>query len=126
MTDAQFISFVNAMDACWMERRFEDLRSFLAEDSVLVAPGGQVRIEGVDAAIESYRELMSHSHVRRYATADHAITLRGNAAVVEYRWEMVWSGDGPEHNEAGREVLVLAHRDSKWRVVWRTQIPLQD
>ncbi len=126
MTNPEFVFFVEAMDRCWMEGRFEELSAFLAEDTVLVAPGGQVRIEGLGPAVESYREFMSHSHVQRYATADHAVTVRGDTAVIEYRWEMAWSGDGTEHNDAGREVLVLAHRDSKWRVIWRTQLPAQE
>jgi hypothetical protein len=36
---------------------------------------------------------------------------------------MAWVAAGAEHNETGREVLVLARRDESWRVVWRTQIP---
>lgn len=123
MNDQEFVSFVEAMDCCWIERRFDDLRAFLAEDMVLVAPGGQVRIEGLYPAIESYREFMSTSNVQRYTTVDHAVTMRGDTAVIEYRWEMAWSSDRSEHNDVGREVLVLAHRDSQWRVIWRTQIP---
>ncbi len=126
MTNPEFVSFVAAMDRCWMEGRFEDLRAFLAEDTVLVAPGGQVRIEGLGPAIESYREFMSHSRVQRYITVDHAVTMRDDTAVIEYRWEMIWSSDEAEHDDTGREVLVLARRDGEWRVIWRTQIPVGD
>ena len=58
-----------------------------------------------------------------FKTNDYVVTKRGETAVVEYAWQMTWVAGGAEHNETGREVLVLARRDDNWRVVWRTQIP---
>ncbi|MEA3001370.1 MAG: SnoaL-like domain [Sphingomonadales bacterium] len=115
------IRFVRDMDRCWMEGRFDDLRSFIAADVVMVAPGGQV-MEGVDTAIESYREFMGRCRVDRFETFDHRITERGDTAVVEYRWDMAWVGGDTAHGAQGREVLVLARRDGAWRVIWRTQL----
>lgn len=119
-------AFVAAMDRCWLERRFEDLAAYLAEDVVMAAPGGG-RVEGLASAVESYREFMSRSRIARFAARDHAVTLRGDTAVVEYGWDMAWeSGAESErerHEASGREVLVLARRADGWRVVWRTQPP---
>ena len=120
---ADFISFAERLDRCWMEGRFDDLDAFLAKDVVFVAPGGTPRSEGLAQAIESYRQFTSHAQVNRFKTSDHAVTLRGDTAVVEYQWEMTWIAAGEEHNETGREVLVLSRRDGNWRAVWRTQIP---
>jgi len=106
-----------------MEGRFADLEAFLAQDVVLVAPGGEPRSEGLAHAIESYREFMSQAQVNRFESSDHVVTLRGDTAIVEYRWQMDWTAGGTEHKDAGREVLVLSRRDGQWRVVWRTQIP---
>lgn len=116
------IEFVDAMDWCWIDRRFEDLANYLAPDIVMVAPGGKVRLEGLDASVESYREFMARSEIRRYVTSDHVVTERGDTAVVEYSWSMSWDGGG-SHTASGREVLVLARPDGGWRVVWRTQLP---
>ena len=121
-SDPEFITLVDAMDACWTEKRFEDLHSYLATDVVLVAPGGVARIDGVDAAIDTYRQFMANSTLQRYWTRGHVVTPRGDAAVVEYEWEMQWASEGAEHNDRGREVLVFSKRDGKWKVVWRTQI----
>ena len=123
MVETEFISFIESMDRCWMEGRLQDLGAFLAEDVVFVAPGGTPRGDGLAQAIESYRQFMSHAQVNRFETSDHIVTLRGDTAIVEYQWQMVWIAAGAEHNETGREVLVLSRRDDKWRVVWRTQIP---
>jgi len=121
--DFDFISFTGRMDRCWMEGRFPDLKDFLAEDVVFVAPGGEPRGEGLALAIESYRQFMSHAQVKRFETSNHIVTLRGDTAIVEYRWQMEWTAGGTDHSEQGRDVLVLAHPDEDWRVVWRTQIP---
>jgi hypothetical protein len=123
MQDAEFISFVESLDRCWMEGRLQDLTAFLAADVVFVAPGGKPRSEGIGPAIESYREFTSHAQIRSFRTSDYFVTLRGHTAVVEYAWQMTWAVGQAEHADAGRSVLVLAQCDENWRVVWRTQIP---
>jgi ketosteroid isomerase-like protein len=117
------IGFVYAMDRCWMECRYDDLASYIADDVVMVAPGGQGRIAGLDAAVGSYREFMARARVHHYQTSGHAVTRSGNAAVVEYGWDMAWDSDGSSHKATGQEVLVLSQRDGNWRVIWRTQLP---
>lgn len=119
----ELISFTDHMDRCWMEGRVTDLEAFLAKDVVFVAPGGAHRSEGLAPAIESYRQFLSHARVSRFETSDRIVTLRGDAAVIEYRWQMEWTVAGSDHSERGREVLVLSRREEGWRVVWRTQIP---
>ena len=123
MLAADIISFADRMDRCWMEGRLPELAEFLAEDVVFVAPGGTARSEGLSPAVESYRQFLSSARVSRFQTSDHAVTVRGDTAVLEYRWQMDWTAAGADHAESGREVLVLARRDEGWRVVWRTQIP---
>lgn len=120
---AALIALVESMDRCWIERRFDDLAAFLAPDIVMVAPGGTGRIEGLSAAAESYREFMDRSRIARFDARDHAVTERGDTAIVEYRWDMAWESEGASHEATGRELLVLARRGGEWRVVWRTQLP---
>lgn len=119
---AALIAFVESMDRCWIERRFDDLSGFLALDIVMVAPDGAGRIEGISAAVESYRAFMDRSRIARFDARDHIVTERGDTAIVEYRWDMTWESGGASHEATGRELLVLARRDGAWRVVWRTQI----
>ena len=123
MNRAELISFTERLDRCWIEGRLRDLEAFLAEDVVFVAPGGKLRSEGLTQAVESYRQFISHAQVSRFETGDHAVTVRGDTAIIEYQWQMTWMAAEAEHNESGRDVLVLSRRDKKWRVVWRTQIP---
>ena len=124
MNDDEFISFVERLDGCWMQGRWQDLDQFLDEDVVFVAPGGKSRGEGIAQAIDGYRQFTSHARIDRFQTNDYVVTQRGDTAIVEYTWQMTWVSGGADHNETGREVLVLARRDDHWRVVWRTQIPM--
>jgi ketosteroid isomerase-like protein len=117
------VAFTEQMDRCWMERRFEDLSAYVADEVVLVAPGGQHRMEGLGAAVESYREFMNRCEVSRFNTRDHIVTERGATAVVEYQWDMAWTDQGIAHEAKGREVLALSRGDHGWRVMWRTQLP---
>lgn len=121
--DDELIAFAKDMDRCWIERRFTDLSGFIANDVVMVAPGGTHRMQGIEAAVESYREFTSRCEVRRFQTFDHVVTQRGPAAVIEYGWDMAWSDRGTKYEAKGREILMLALHPDGWRVVWRTQIP---
>ena len=76
------IAFVSEMDCCWMERRFEDLTAYLAEDVVMAPPRGQLRVQGLEADVESYREFMGRCEVDRFVTRDHVVTLRGATAII--------------------------------------------
>jgi ketosteroid isomerase-like protein len=116
------ISIVEAVDRCWIGHRFDDLSALLAADVVVVAPDGKTRLEGLSAAVESYRAFMARAKVERFDTRDYVVTERGDAAIVEYRWDMTWRSDGASHAATGREILVLAHRDGAWRIVWRMQL----
>jgi ketosteroid isomerase-like protein len=117
------IAFIESMDRCWLERRHGDLASYLADDVVFVAPGGKQRVEGLAQAVESYRAFMESSQVQRYQPANHTLVRRGDSAVVEYDWHMTWESGGEAFDAKGREVLVLAHQENGWRVIWRMQLP---
>jgi ketosteroid isomerase-like protein len=119
--EEELIAFVETMDRCWLERRFDDLNAYLANDIVLGAPNG-AELVGAEAAIESYRAFMSRSTVDLFDAFDWEVTVRGEAATVRYAWRMRWTSEGKTHDETGREALVLSKRPEGWRVVSRTQM----
>ena len=122
MTD--LVAFARALDQCWLDGRFADVTAFVAPDVVYVAPGGSMVIEGRSQAVESYRSFVLGARVISFEQVNHRVTERGDAAVVEYDWEMAWEKGGEHFNERGRDILVLSRRKGSWRLVWRTQLPL--
>lgn len=115
------IALVQAMDQCWLERRYADLGRYLADDVVMVAPGGQHRISGATAAIETYRDFMERSRIDMFTPVDYRVTRNAETAIVEYAWRMAWVTEGAPYDAEGSEVLVLAQTDKGWRVIWRMQ-----
>jgi ketosteroid isomerase-like protein len=109
------------MDACWQGRRFEDLRSYLADDVVLVSAVPMPRVEGIEAAIEHYRNFMSYAQLTHCRQYSHVSTVRGDTIVVEFGAIVEWIYHDQAHHNEGLEVAVLARRAGAWRVVWRTQ-----
>jgi hypothetical protein len=116
------VAFVEAMDRCWLERRYADLAGFLADDVVMVAQGGHYRLSGSAAALASYRDFMERSRIEAFTPVDYRITRNNGSAVVEYAWRMVWESEGVPNVAEGREVLVLAEREKSWQVIWRMQL----
>jgi hypothetical protein len=39
------VAFVQQMDRCWLEQRFDDLARYIASDAVMAAPDGRTRLE---------------------------------------------------------------------------------
>jgi hypothetical protein len=97
MNDTEFISFIEALDRCWMQGRPQDLAAFLAEDVVFASPDGKHRITGVAQAIDSYRQFTSSAQVKRYQPNEYVVTNRGYTAIVEYAWQMTWVAREAEH-----------------------------
>ena len=116
------VAFARNLDRCWLEQRFDELAAYLAPDIVFVAAGGAARLEGREAAVQSYRAFMERSRILRFEASGHEVTESGDAAVVEYGWDMAWESDGEEHAAQGREVLVLSRTGGRWCAIWRMQL----
>lgn len=116
------IDLAQAMDRCWLERRYDDLHACLAPEVVISVPG-VAPVVGIEAVIDTYRDFMSRCEVLSYEPAGHVETIRGDAAIVEYRWDMVWQEAKEEITAAGREILALQRSDTGWTIFWRTQLP---
>ena len=108
----------------WRNRRYDELRDWLHESMVMVAPGFSGRVAGRDAVVESYREFMDRSTLDSYSEAPATIDLFENTAVVHYRWEMVWTSGGKQDRGSGHDLFVFARepQSGRWQAVWRTMM----
>lgn len=96
---------------------FGDLERLLAADVVIVAPGGAGRAEGIEAAIDGYRRFMASTCVKRFEACDYIVTERGDAVVVEYRWEIAWKNADEANQAFGHEALDLSRREGEWHAM---------
>ena len=104
----------------WVCGHAADMADDLDERVVVVQPGFRDRVEGREAAIDSYREFVESAVIHWYAESDLVIDTFGETAVATYGWEMDWEMDGERHVEAGHDVFVFRKLGARWVAVWRT------
>jgi len=73
----------------------------LRADIIVVSPDGATRVAGLSAAVENYRAFMVRAKMVWFASRDHVVTERGDAAIVEYRGDMDWRSEGAAHEATG-------------------------
>src|SRR3990167_10904463 len=81
-------------------------------DIIVVQTDGATRVAGLVGAVANHRTFMVRATIACFASRDHVVTERGDAAIVEYRWDMDWRSEGAAHEATGAR-----------RIVWRTQLP---
>jgi uncharacterized protein (TIGR02246 family) len=114
---------VAGISTAWRSKRIAELHDLFADDVVLIAPGARARLQGRAAVVETYREFAESTANHDYSESDLAVDVFGDTAIATYRFEIAWTRDNARYRETGTDVLVLAHRDGAWRVVWRTIAP---
>jgi hypothetical protein len=100
------LEIVRAINDCWLEGRYDELRTHFAEEMVLAMPGFEDRVEGREAIVDSYRQFGE--------------SVIGPTAVATASFEIEYVLGGATYREAGTDLLVLQRNAGTWRVVWRT------
>ncbi len=57
---------IRGMNQAWMSGRFDDLQQYFAEDVVMVAPGGGMRMIGREAMIDSFRQYTEQATTHKF------------------------------------------------------------
>jgi hypothetical protein len=112
------------INQAWLHNRTDELEKFLHRDIVIAQPGLKAQARGRQACINSYKEFVSHSVIRRFETSGYVIDVWGRTAVASYRFVMEYEIQGAPHHDGGTDLFVLVREGGKWLVVWRTIIPL--
>jgi hypothetical protein len=108
----------------WRNRRYDELRDCFHDSAVMVAPGFSGRVVGREAVVESYREFMDRSTLDNYSEDPATIEVFENTAIVNYRWEMVWTSGGKQDRGSGNDLFVFVRQPEtdQWKAVWRTMV----
>jgi ketosteroid isomerase-like protein len=120
MTHADTIRRMLAqLNAAWPKGSLAAVESMFAEDVVFVAPGFSVRMKGRKPCLDSYREFVQKTGLRRFTPGRAVIDVCGQTAVAVCPFEIEYTMNGRDYRERGNDVFVLACTD-RWRFVWRT------
>jgi ketosteroid isomerase-like protein len=100
-----------------------DLARFLHDEIVIAPPGLQGRVQGRQAAVDSYEQFAEAAAVRAADFDEPDVQAWGDTAVATYRFTLDYTLGGARNQDTGWDVLVLRRTAGTWKVVWRTIIP---
>jgi ketosteroid isomerase-like protein len=114
---------VREINEAWLERRPADLARFLHDEVVIAPPGFQGRVQGRQAAADSYEQFAAAATVHAADFDEPDVQAWGDTAVATYRFTLDYAMGGAHSRDTGWDVLVLRRAAGTWQVVWRTIIP---
>lgn len=113
---------IQDMNAAWLEGRLDGLGQYFADNAVIAPPGGQNRVVGRDAVVDSFRQYNEQATTHAFEQRDLQIDTMGSTAVARLYFRVRYEYDGSIHEENGQDILVLTRSGGEWRIVWRTQL----
>jgi hypothetical protein len=114
---------VREINEAWLERRPADLAHFLHDEIVIAPPGLQGRVQGRQAAVDSYEQFAEAAAVHAADFDEPDVQAWGDTAVATCRFTLDYAMGGARNQDTGWDVLVLRRTAGTWQVVWRTIIP---
>lgn len=116
---------VKAINDCWVEGGYDELRRYFHDGMLLAMPGFEKRIHGAGPILDSYRDFGTKAHIHSFEADEPQIDFleRGSSAIAATGFTIDYEFDGTRYRETGTDLLAFAKIDGGWRVWWRTVIP---
>ena len=106
----------------WFNKKYDEIGEHVSEYVVVARPGSDIRIQGREAYINSYRDYDQAAQTHEYSPGEPEIDIMNNTAVAVCPFYVVYELDGKTYRENGRNLLVFSRSSDKWLVVWRTML----
>jgi hypothetical protein len=119
-------SAMQAINAAWLDGRVEALSPLVHPDIVMALPGFADRARGRDVFLAGFRDFSTNAAVHEYHERDRQIDVVGNAAVVTFRYEMVYERSRERYRATGRDLWVFERHGDDWLAVWRAMLELDE
>jgi uncharacterized protein (TIGR02246 family) len=114
---------VQAINAGWVEGHPEALSHFFHPDMVIVTADLQMRAEGQEACVASYRNFCDQAKIKDYQELNPNVDVFGDHAVVIYRFDITYEMGGESYHDVGADLFVLGREGGQWQARWRTLFP---
>jgi len=119
MTDLK--RFIHDLNQAWQEKRFEDLYQYFHKDVVMLPPGTDKPVIGIEPMVESYCQFAAMGTIHAFNIIDTAVHEFESAAVCHVRFEVDYEIEAGRFQEQGMEIYTVEYSDSKPKIIWRTQ-----
>lgn len=113
---------VEHLNEDWFNDNLKNVERYFHPNVVMIEPGTNRRISGVEEMIESYRVFMEDAEVSDFKIKEMSVDLFGSTAVAFYTYRVHYHVDNTKFDESNAEILVLRRDEDSWQIVWRTQL----
>jgi hypothetical protein len=114
------------INAAWLHGQLDDLAPLLHPNIVMVLPGGSGRGAGKQEFLAGFRDFLESSKIHEFNEEDLQADVVGSAAVITFRYEMLYERDGARFTATGRDLWVFENQGAAWIAIWRTMLDLED
>ena len=114
------------INAAWLHGQVDDLAPLLHADIVMVLPGWSGRVAGKQEFLAGFRDFLESSKIHEFNEEDIQADVAGSAAVVTFRYEMLYERDSTQFRSTGRDLWVFQSQGAAWIAVWRTMLDLEE
>lgn len=117
---------LDRIQQAWLANQPSDMRPFLHPDVVMAYPGFGGYARGADTLIGGFEEFCSTARIRSFEESDVHVTEVADAAVITYRFSMVYERAGATWESTGRDLWVFAREGGQAVAIWRTMLDLEE
>ena len=114
------------INAAWLRGKVDDLAPLLHGDIVMVLPGWTGRVEGKQEFLAGFRDFLQSSKIHEFDEQDFRADVFGSAAVITFRYQMLYERDSVRFRATGRDLWVFQNQGTGWIAVWRTMLDLEE
>jgi hypothetical protein len=112
------------INQAWLAGRVDEMAPMLHPEIVMAVPGFSARVQGREQLLAGFRDFCQNATVHELREHDQQVDIVGDAAVVTYRFEMVYERSGQRYRATGRDLWVFQNQDRAWIAVWRTMLDM--
>jgi ketosteroid isomerase-like protein len=114
------------INRAWLGGQLDALEPLVHPEIVMVFPGFGGRIQGRDQLLAGFRDFCSNTQVHEFREHDQQVDSAGRAAVVSFRFDMVYERSGERYHSTGRDLWVFQQEGTGWIAVWRTMLEIEE
>lgn len=109
-----------------MNGQTDGLAAILDDQVIMVFPGFGRRVQGRDAMIGGFKDFAASAEVHEHQETDEQIDIISEAAVISYRFELIYTRDDVIYHSSGRDLWVFHKTEGGWKAVWRTMLEMEE
>jgi len=114
--------FIRNMNAAWLARRYETLYDYFHADVVMIPPGSETPIAGVEPMVQSYRDFGEMGTIHAFKTLEVKVYDYADVCMCHMRYAVDYEIEAGRFSEQGQEIYAVVGAQTDPKIVWRAQV----